>query len=282
MVMADLGAIDQLGRTTGSVMETAAVALRAGVDLSLCDDAYLQIAEAVGAGLVDEALVDRACARVLGVKIGLGLLDPPAPTPAFPPPRSGDDLVAASSVLLTNRDGILPAADPGRVAVIGPNADDLAALLGDYVPPLPDGTGTTVLEGFRDRLGPDAVDHEPGSRLTEPIPGGVDRAIAAARAAQLVIMVLGGSSVRHFADAFADNGAVELSGGPVTATSGEGVDVAEVALPDAQRELVESVAATGRPIVAVIISGRPLGLGPVLDHCRAVLWAATRDPTAAG
>ena len=99
------------------------------------------------------------------------------------------------------------------------------------------------------------------------------RAVAAARAAQLVIMVLGGSSVRHFADAFADNGAVELSGGPVTATSGEGVDVAEVALPDAQRELVESVAATGRPIVAVIISGRPLGLGPVLDHCRAVLWA---------
>ncbi|MBO0810434.1 MAG: glycoside hydrolase family 3 C-terminal domain-containing protein [Microlunatus sp.] len=278
IVMADLGAIDQLGRTTSSPVETAAVALRAGVDLSLCDDAYLRIEEAVAAGLVDEALVDRACARVLGVKIGLGLLDPPAPLPAFPPPRPADDLVAATPVLLINDGDLLPLGDPGRVAVIGPDADDLDSLLGDYVPPLPPGTGTTVLAGLRDRLGTARVDHETGCLLTESLPGGVQRAVAAADRAELVIMVLGGSSVRHYADAFADNGAAELTGGPVTATGGEGVDVAEVALPAAQQDLVRAVAKTGKPIISVIISGRPLGLGPVAEHSRAVLWCGYPGP----
>jgi len=283
IVMADLGAIDQLDRTTGSPAESAAAALRAGVDLSLCDDAYLMIDDAMTAGLVEEDLLNRACARVLGVKISLGLLDPPAPLPEFPPPRAADDLVAATTVLLTNAGGLLPlslpGADPGRIAVIGPNADDPDCLLGDYVPVLPSDSVTTVLTGLRDRLGQARVDHEPGSRLTEAIPGGIARAIQVASAADLVIMVLGGSSVRHYADAFAENGAAELGDGPVAATSGEGVDVAEVALPSVQRELFEQVAATGTPVVTVIISGRPLGLGSIAEHSRALLWAGYPGPT---
>jgi len=277
IVMADLGAIDQLGRTTSSAVETAAVALRAGVDLSLCDEAYLFLDEAVGAGLIDEALIDRACARVLRVKIELGLLDPPAPLPVFPAPWSTDDLVAATPVLLINDDQLLPLDMPGRIAVIGPNGDDRDCLLGDYVPPLPDGAGTTVLAGLRDRLGTELVDHEPGSLLTEPLPGGLDRAVSAADAADLVIMVLGGSSVRHYADTFADNGAAELTGA-VAATGGEGVDIAEVALPAAQQQLVEAVAATGTPIITVIISGRPLGLQGVIDHSKALVWAGYPGP----
>ena len=279
IVMADLGAIDQLGRSTGSAVETAAVALRAGVDLSLCDDAYLSLEKAVAAGLIDEDLIDRACARVLRVKIELGLLDPPAPLPMFPPAAETDDLVAASIVLLTNQDDLLPIGDPPQVAVIGPNADDLDCLLGDYVPPLPDGAGTTVLAGLRERLGADRVDHEPGSRLTEVVPGGLRRAAVIAKRADLVIMVLGGSSVRHYADSFADNGAAELTDAPVAATGGEGVDVAEVELPAAQRDLVEAVAATGTPIITVIISGRPLGLGTVADHSQAIVWAGYPGPT---
>ncbi|GAB3922610.1 beta-glucosidase [Microlunatus endophyticus] len=277
IVMADLGAIDQLGRTTSSAVETAAVALRAGVDLSLCDEAYLSLEEAVGAGLIDEALIDRACMRVLRVKIELGLLDPPAPLPVFPTPRSADDLVAATPVLLINDDRLLPLGAPGRIAVIGPNADDRDCLLGDYVPPLPDGAGTTVLAGLRDRIGAGRIRHEAGSRLTEPLPGGLDCAVAAAEDSDLVIMVLGGSSVRHYADAFADNGAAELTGA-VAATGGEGVDVAEVALPAAQQQLVEAVAATGTPIISVMIAGRPLGLQGVVDHSRALLWAGYPGP----
>lgn len=282
IVMADLGAIDQLGRTTGSMVETAAVALRAGVDLSLCDDAYLLIEDAMTAGLADEDLLDRACARVLRIKISLGLLDPPAPLPDFPPPKPADDLAAATTVLLTNDAGLLPiplpVGDSGRIAVIGPNSDDPDCLLGDYVPPMPPNSVTTVLAGVRNGFGPH-VDHEPGSRLTEAIPGGIERAVAAATRADLVIMVLGGSSVRHYADAFADNGAAELTGEPVAATGGEGVDVAEVALPAAQRELLERVAATGTPVVSVIISGRPLGLESVAEHSRAVLWSGYPGPT---
>lgn len=279
IVMADLGAIDQLGRSTGSAVETAAVALCAGVDLSLCDDAYLHLEEAVAAGLIDEDLVDRACARVLRVKIELGLLDPPVPLPAFPAAAATDDLVAATMVLLANSDELLPISGCPRVAVIGPNADDLDCLLGDYVPPLPDGVGRTVLAGLRERLGTERVDHEPGSGLTKAIPNGIQRATRIAERAELVIMVLGGSSVRHYADSFADNGAAELTDALAAATGGEGVDVAEVELPAAQRELAEAVAATGSPIVTVIISGRPLGLRSVADHSRAIIWAGYPGPT---
>ncbi|HEY9292583.1 MAG TPA: glycoside hydrolase family 3 N-terminal domain-containing protein [Microlunatus sp.] len=275
LVMADMGAIDRLAGPAGSLPAAAATALRAGVDLSLCDVAYTKIIEAVDRGLISTELIDRSCVRVLRVKIELGLLDPPSPTPTFPAPAILDDLIADTAVLITN-DGTLPLSDaprsdPGRIAVIGPNADDLDALLGDYVPPLPAGSGTTVLAGLRDRFGADQIGFEPGCRLTAAIDGGIDRAAELAESADRVVLVLGSSGQRNYQDSFADNGAAALSEQPAAATTGEGFDVAELELPRPQRELVEAVSGTGTPIVAVIISGRPLSLDFVADRCAAVL-----------
>ncbi|QDP97971.1 beta-glucosidase [Microlunatus elymi] len=271
LVMADMGAIDRL-TLTGDHRVAAALALSAGVDLSLCDRAYTELADALAASMISEELIDRACARVLTVKIDLGLLDPPQPAPSFPAPSRLDDLIADTAVLISN-DGTLPLLDGdcGRLAVIGPNADDLDALLGDYVPPLPEGTGTTVLTGLRDRFGADRVAYAPGCLLTRSIPGGIDRAVELARAANRVVLVIGSSGQRHYEDSFADNGAADLTGQPVTATTGEGFDVADLELPEPQRDLVAAVAATGTPVIAVIISGRPLSLDFVADRCAAVL-----------
>jgi beta-glucosidase len=281
IVMADMFAVDRLLRTTPSAALAGAIALRAGVDMSMCDVAYTELEAAVATGLVDESYVDRACRRVLAVKVRLGLLDPPAPLPAFPPPAPPEDLVAAGAVLLTNR-GLLPLAErPRRVAVIGPNGDDLSALLGDYVPPLPDGAGATVLDGVRALVG-DGARYERGCDHTAPIDGGCARAGALAAGSDLAIVVLGSTSVRGYDDDFDANGAARLGGEARTvpaATSGEGFDAAEVELPAAQRDLAAAVAATGTPTVAVIVSGRPHGVGSVAAACGAVVYAWYPGPT---
>jgi beta-glucosidase len=295
IVMADMFAIDRLQRAGLSPAEAAAVALTAGVDMSMADVSYTALEEAVGSGLVPSNLVDRACARVLSLKIRLGLLDPVA-RPAFPPPDPMPELVAASPVLLQNRDDTLPlAALPARVAVIGPNADDVGCLLGDYVPPTD--SGVSIVDGIRAR---GEAFHEPGCRLTSPLEGGLARAAALASDADLVILVLGGSSERGYDDNFDVNGAAALGGDrPVAttgegldatplgddrpvATTGEGLDAAEVRLPLAQRTLADAVAKAVRPgtrIVAVIVSGRPHGIGAVAAVADAVLYAWYPGPT---
>jgi beta-glucosidase len=276
VVMADMFAVDRLARAGLDPAEAGAVALRAGVDLSMCDVAYAHLETAVARGLVPESLVDRACRRVLALKFRLGLFGEPPPAPAFPPPNPVAALAESSIVLLRNE--VLPlAATPDRIAVLGPNADDLDSLLGDYVPPQPPGAGATVLEAIR-AVVPGAA-HEPGCGLVAPIDGGLDRARALAGDADLAVLVLGSSSRRGYGDDFQANGAAALGGAPPVATTGEGFDAAEVMLPAVQRDLVDAVTATGTPTVAVIVSGRPLGVGAVADRCAAVLYAWYPGPT---
>lgn len=270
IVMADMGAIDRLIPAAGSELGAGILALRAGVDLSLCDHAYRDLDTAVERGELDEALVDRAARRVLGLKIRLGLLDPPAALPSFPAPDPQPRLAAAIPVLLKN-DGLLPLAQtPARIAVIGPNGDDVDSMLGDYVPPLLPGTGTTVAAGLRE-LAPDAdVRIERGCDVTAPIEGGLERATRLAAESDLVVLVLGGTSERGYDDAFEDNGA---AAGAAIATSGEGFDLRDVTLPAPQVALAEAVAAAGTPVVLVVIAGRPHGIGAAAANADAVLHA---------
>jgi hypothetical protein len=189
IVMADMFAVDRLRRAGLSPAASGAVALRAGVDMSMCDISFAALEEAVTSGLVPESLVDRACARVLGLKVRLGLLDDPAPVPSFPAPYPAAEMVASAPVLLQNRDQLLPLAErPQRIAVIGPNADDLPSLLGDYVPPLAAGAGVSVLAGIR-ALAIADVRHERGCTRTEPIDGGLARVRRGTQLVQLYARV---------------------------------------------------------------------------------------------
>ena len=270
IVMSDMYAVDRLLRAVASPVEAAAIALGAGVDMSMRDEAFTVIEQGVLDGVIPQALVDRAVRRVLTVKIRLGLLDGPATLPSFTPAPAATDLAAAGPVLLTNR-GALPLAEGARLAVIGPTADDVAALLGDYVPPMRPGDGVSVAAGLATAFGEVLV--EPGCDLLAPIAGGLERAAAAARAADVAVLVLGSSGERSYDDDFAANGAADATGRRARATTGEGYDLAEVALPAAQVALVEAAAATGTTTVAVVVSGRPLGIARVAELCDAVLYA---------
>lgn len=259
LVMADGLAVDRLARITGDKVSAGALALNAGVDLSLWDEGFTQLAEAVGRRLVAEEVLDTAVARVLRLKFRLGLFDRRDATPPFPAHgREVSTLVARGAVTLLHNDGgVLPiSAAVSRVAVLGPQSATAAHQLGDYTAPRRPGTGVSLLDGLR-RLAPPGLDvrHAPGCALTGDDLSGIPEAVAAAAASDLAVLVLGGSSARTPDTEFDANGAARTVVSEMTC--GEGVDLAGLRLGKAQYALLEAVTATGTPTVVVLIQGRP-------------------------
>lgn len=275
VVMADGTAVDRLVRMTGDPVAAGALALDAGCDLSLWDVGFTRLDEASERGLVSEEALDAAVARVLTLKFRLGLFETPVPPPVpaagrLPDPAElGERLAAASVTLLSHEGGVLPLSrTPGaarRIAVLGPNADSLERQIGDYTAPQRPGTGITVLDGIRAAAPPGTeVVHARGCALVGDDLSGLPAALAAAASCDVAVLVLGGSSARSGDTAFEANGAaVTGTGTPTGMTCGEGVDLADLALPAGQRALWEAVSASGTPVVVVLVQGRPHALPEV-------------------
>ena len=271
-------------RVAGNLAEAAGLALAAGLDVELPNArCYGQpLLDSVRAGRVAEDLVDLAAARVLRQKCELGLLDPAwDPVPAvlagagadgasidLDPPESravARQLAEESVVLLTN-DGILPLAGAGRIALIGPLADDVTGMMGCYSfpmhvgrhhPELPLGVDMpTVAQALRAELADTAIEHVPGCTVDGPETDGFPAAVAAARAADVAVVALG------------DRAGLFGNG-----TSGEGCDVADLSLPGVQGQLLSAVLDAGTPVVLVVLSGRPYALGPYADRLAAAVQA---------
>ncbi len=252
--------------------DAAGQALNAGIDVELpTGDAYLApLAEAVRAGRVDEALVDRAVLRVLRQKLELGLLDatfddPPEEVELDPAPhRALARRLAEESVVLLRNDGVLPLAPGRRIALIGPNADRDGALFGCYSflnHVLPQHPGVepgiavpTMLDAVRAEF--NDIAYSLGCAVDDQDRSGFAAAVAAATQADCAVLVVG-----------------DQSGLFGRGTVGEGCDRDDLELPGVQRELVEAVLATGTPTVLVVISGRPYAIGWAMERCAAVLQA---------
>ncbi|MCK6068345.1 MULTISPECIES: glycoside hydrolase family 3 N-terminal domain-containing protein [Microbacterium] len=243
--------------------EAAELALAAGIDVELpTGDAYAEpLLARVREGIADEALLDAAVLRVLTQKEQLGLLDesfaePPASID-LDSPRHRDIArrLASESVILLANDAVLPlpAATVRRVAVIGPNADSSEALMGCYSfanhvlahhPDVALGIAIpTVLDAVRAEFPDAAVDAVRGCDVEGEDGSGIPGAVAAAAEADVAVLVVG-----------------DRAGLFGRGTVGEGNDVEDLELPGRQRDLVEAVAATGTPVVLVVVSGRPYAL----------------------
>lgn len=261
LVMADGLAVDRLARITGDKVSAGALALNAGVDLSLWDEGFTHLEEAVERGLVSEEALDTAVTRVLSLKFRLGLFEQPYTTTELPSPKQGRELstalARATVTLLHNDGGVLPIpATASRIAVIGPQSATTGHQLGDYTAPQHPGSGTSVLDGLR-QLAPPGTDirHAPGCALTGDDLSGIPEAVAAAAASDLAVLVLGGSSARTPDTDFDANGAARNAVSEMTC--GEGVDLAGLSLGRAQLALLDAVTATGTPTAVVLIQGRP-------------------------
>jgi beta-xylosidase len=267
--------------------DAARAALTAGVDVELptVKTFGAPLAEAVADGRVPEALVDRALRRVLTQKAELGLLDPDwSPVPAALDGTDADDpdalrgkvdldrpenrelareLAEKAVVLLTN-DGTLPLARPRRIALIGPSAAEPTAVLGCYSFPLhvgvqhPDVPVGIDLPTLADTLADEfpAADFTVarGTGVDDGDLTGIDAAVEAARDADVVIAVLG-----------------DRAGLFGRGTSGEGCDAESLALPGAQQQLLDALLDSGRPVVTVLLAGRPYALGRAATESAAVV-----------
>jgi beta-glucosidase len=253
--------------------EAATQALTAGIDVELpTGDAYLApLAEAVRAGRIDEALVDRAVLRVLRQKLELGLLDatfaeePPAEVELDSPRhRAIARKLAEESVVLLRNDGVLPLALARRVAVIGPNAHRKGALFGAYSflnhvllhhPGVEPGiTIPTVLDALRTEFS--TLSFRIGCGVQDTDRSGFDDAVAAATAADVAVLIMG-----------------DQAGLFGRGTVGEGCDRDDLELPGVQRDLAEAVLATGTPTVLVLLTGRPYAIDWAIRRCAAVIQA---------
>jgi beta-glucosidase len=294
-VVSDYFSIEQLGsyhRLVSSNEQAAATALEAGVDIELpFTNCYgYPLLSAIDAGSVSVADLDESVRRALRLKFELGLFEDPyvdeglaIATVNSESQRSLARHIARKSMILLSNDGVLPLGDrPGRVAVIGPNADSARNLYGDYAypahveallemrdrdnvfeMPVPDGDDLdevtcdhpTILDAVRSKYG-DAVRYAPGCNINDDDTSGFAGAVALAADSDVVILVVG-----------------DKAGLTRECTSGETRDRASLDLPGVQERLVRAVIGTGTPVVTVLVVGRPCGSEYLHGTSAAVLLA---------
>jgi len=272
-------------------VEAAHMALDAGLDVELpATDAFnADLVKAVEAGQVPLDLIDQAVTRLLEQKIALGLFEHPfvdEGAVAFDTPSDRElarKLATNSLVLLRNEGNLLPLPKTLRsIAIIGPNADSIRNLFGDYAYPahietlmemmqkknifnMPTAEGITdagdfiktqsILTAFKDA---DDVDMEihyaRGCNVRDDSREGFPAAVEAAKKAQVAIVIVG-----------------DKAGLTDDCTTGEARDRAVLDLPGVQADLVKAIYDTGTPVVLLMMNGRPISLGWMAEQIPAIL-----------
>ena len=248
-------------------VHAVAAALHNGVDLE-CGQLYPLIPEAVAAGLVEEAEVDRSLTRLLAARIRLGELDGNnAPWDDLP-----DDIVegdahralarrmALESIVLLQNNGILPLKADAKMALVGPNADDKEMQWGNYNP-IPEHT-ETLADALRARIPGLLV--VPGCPLVSerPLPESELNALLRQLEGVDVVAFAGGISPR-----------IEGEEMDVNLPGFRGGDRTDIELPQVQRNLLAALKEAGKQVVLVNFSGSAMGLEPETASCAAILQA---------
>ena len=242
--------------------DAARIAFLAGVDMSMQSGLYRQhLPELVRAGAIPPAKLDESVRRVLTLKAMLGLFDDPfrridekreVARSMLPRTRALAREAGRKAIVLLKNDGeLLPLPRSGkRIALIGPFAAGVARQVGPWVVYGDDAQSIDLVTGVRAAVAqPDSVIVAVGSGVEEPLAGGIEQAVAAARAADVVVLAIGEDA----------------------AMSGEAQSRTEIVVPEPQQALAEAVAAVGKPLVVVLKHGRALALQGAVANAQAIL-----------
>ncbi|MGE5428733.1 MAG: beta-glucosidase BglX [Methylococcaceae bacterium] len=286
-VVTDYTAINEMtDHGLGDLKEVSALALHAGIDMDMVSDGLLTtLKQSLDEGKVTQQEIDQACRRVLEAKYKLGLFEDPyrycdlnrAKKEIFTPANRqvARDIASQTFVLLKNDNQTLPLQAKGTIALIGPLADNRENMTGTWSVAGEFAKSVSLLDGLKKALGTQAnilyakgtnvvSDPDLDARISvfgkptqwdkRPQKDMIAEAVAAAQKADVVIAAVGESA--------------EMSG--------ESSSRSDINLPENQRELLEALKATGKPVVMVLFTGRPLTISWEKTNMPAILnvWFA--------
>lgn len=261
LMVSDWGSIQQMipHGFSADLRQAAQQAIDAGVDVDMEGYAYIgHLKELVESGEVPMSEIDEAVKNVLRLKYRLGLFDNPyvdeKNASRFFAPASLDAATRAveeSAVLLKNS-GVLPLKDKAKVLVTGPMADAQHDQNGTWCFDMEKSRSVTPLTSLREQLGKKNVVFEPGVKYSrDRSTDGIEAAVNAADKADVIIAFVGEEAV----------------------LSGEAHSRTDLTLPGAQTALLEALKATGKPMVVVVMAGRPLVIGHEAELADAMIYA---------
>lgn len=252
-------------------------AINAGVDLEApFNETYSELISLIKDGKLKTSVINEAVANVLRIKFKSGLFDNPfkVSDKISSKVHTSENIALAqkiaeeSIVLLKNDNNILPLNRNSikSIPVIGPNADRVQ--FGDYSMTKSKEHGTTTLEGLKKYSGNDiAINYAAGCDITDLSKAGFEEAVSVARKSDIVVMVMGGTSATLSGVGWGAQNAEEVN------TCGEGFDRTDLDFPGIQPDLIAEIAKTGKPIILVMVHGRPNTISKELALVNAVLEA---------
>ena len=274
------GIYEMIAHGMGDLQDVGRLALQAGVDMDMVSDAFVGTLEkSLEEGLVSMSDIDTACRRILEAKYRLGLFDDPykycdLSRPAkqvFTPEHRADarKLATETFVLLKNQDNLLPLQAKGKIALIGPLANTRENMPGTWAVAAVSSKYSTLVEGFKAAVGNKAeILYAKGCNLMydetdekNATPFGramrdnrsdkemLDEALAVAAQSDVIVAALGESS--------------EMSG--------ECSSRSDLEMPSSQRDLLKALLATGKPVILLHFSGRPVVLTWENENVKSIL-----------
>lgn len=276
----DIKKMVNIWRVAATEKEATRIAVMAGIDMSMVPSDYSfsdHLIALVKEGSVPQSRIDEAVRRILRVKFELGLFENPMPNPGLkskvglPESRQASLQAARESMtLLKNTDNLLPLSRDKRVLVTGPTADSLISLNNGWTyvwqgseESLYPKDRPTIRRAIEEKIGPAKMAYVPGTRIIRPAGStsnntptdkeeevDIPAAVSAARTVDVVVLCLGEGSY--------------------TETPG---NITELNLGEPQLKLAEAIQATGKPIVLVLVEGRPRVINRIADGAKAILMA---------
>ncbi|MCI0514932.1 glycoside hydrolase family 3 C-terminal domain-containing protein, partial [candidate division KSB1 bacterium] len=268
-VYSDWGSVDMLHyfhQVANNRAEAAVQAVEAGIDLEAAGSDFLELEKRVTENKFDIKYIDQAVSRILYVKFACGLFENPAPDlnqikTARHTPESVALArnIAEESIVLLKNENILPL-QIGKyksIAMLGPHADQIQ--FGDYSWTRDNQYGVTIKQGIESLVGNKIkINYAPGCDAWSLNTNGFDAAVQMAQKSDLAIVVVGTQSA-------------SLARDYQNATCGEGYDLSDLKLPGVQAELVQAVKATGKPLIVVLVAGKPLAIPYIKENANAIL-----------
>jgi beta-glucosidase len=281
-VVSDYTSINEMtDHGMGDLQQVSALALNAGLDMDMVGEGFLTtLKKSLKEKKVTEARINEACRNILVAKYKLGLFDDPfrycnaerAATEVFTPAhrKEARDIAAQSFVLLKNQGNLLPLKRKGTIALVGPLADNRENMTGTWSVAADHAKSVSILDGMKSLAGPDVriltargsnLDYDSlfeeragmfGKSLrhdTRPADVMIREALNVASQADVIVAALGESA--------------EMSG--------EASSRADIGIPQAQRDLLNALLKTGKPVVLLLFAGRPMTLSWEQEHVPAIL-----------